>query len=471
MARNSGLDGLMKWAAREEWAGAFDDVIDEHIVEVCEEWGVEPEFEELAEILGEDVVTTLWGCAFEDLLTRPGEDGERTIVDDYLKRRGWKESAGNRRYMEALRDSVMSLYEVSDIVPGKSFLARDLIRGGEPVRVSERSATRAFKPWDRIAARIVEVSGRHVMSGGLLPFGHDLAAELLDELRADMEAARGATQEMLAEAERETQAKGEAGEPVDVEDLLASMVLVTAASLVTGLWLDDALERVLGEEGSELINSDGDAVEFHTLRFPLKDGASVDELRERLRGVPGFREENGDFWNWVNTEEPARDAGSPPRASVAPRGRIYRVTMDDGAEVLGNVAIVGGALEVSANSESRAGVARALVHDAAGDLLGTPELTIGTPPAGMGEADLPIPQEEKAAIVERFLREHYEEMLDQPIPILDGMTPREAAARQDSRAKAAAWLKLLENGSAGAPGAEFDFTWMWRELGIEDLRA
>ena len=28
----------------------------------------------------------------------------------------------------------MSLYEVSDVVVGESFLARDLVRGGEPVR-------------------------------------------------------------------------------------------------------------------------------------------------------------------------------------------------------------------------------------------------------------------------------------------------------------------------------------------------
>jgi len=53
----------------------------------------------------------------------------------------------------------LSLYEVSDIVPGESFRARDLVRGGEPVLISERSATvrssvgphcraRSFR-WDR----------------------------------------------------------------------------------------------------------------------------------------------------------------------------------------------------------------------------------------------------------------------------------------------------------------------------------
>ncbi len=58
---------------------------------------------------------TVWGCAFEDFLTRDFDDGSN-VVDDYLKRRGWKEGASTRAYMAALRTSVMSFYEVSDIV-------------------------------------------------------------------------------------------------------------------------------------------------------------------------------------------------------------------------------------------------------------------------------------------------------------------------------------------------------------------
>jgi hypothetical protein len=95
---------------------------------------------------------TVWGCAFEDFLTRDFDDGSN-VVDDYLKRRGWKEGASTRAYMAALRTSVMSLYEVSDIVRDTSFRARDLVRGGEPVLISERSATRSLKQWDRIATR------------------------------------------------------------------------------------------------------------------------------------------------------------------------------------------------------------------------------------------------------------------------------------------------------------------------------
>ena len=66
----------------------------------------------------------------------------RNVADEYLKRRGWKESAGARAYIRALRTSVMSLYEVSDVVVGESFLARDLVIGAHAVVRS------ALKPGD-----------------------------------------------------------------------------------------------------------------------------------------------------------------------------------------------------------------------------------------------------------------------------------------------------------------------------------
>jgi hypothetical protein len=139
MPPSTSLGGLTKWLEREEWREAFQDVFWLHVGPACDRAGIE--FEDIADILGPHAAMTLRGCAFEDFLTRDVDrtdsgDPGRNIVDDYLRRRGWKEPVLGRLYMEGLRHSTMSLYEVSDIVPGKSFLARDLVRGGEPVRVT-----------------------------------------------------------------------------------------------------------------------------------------------------------------------------------------------------------------------------------------------------------------------------------------------------------------------------------------------
>lgn len=71
------------------------------------------------------------------------------------------------------------------------------------------------------------------------------------------------------------------------------------------------------------------------------------------------------------------------------------------------------------------------------------------------------------------LEHHYRETLDQPIPALDGKTPRQAARSTEGRKKVIEWLKTIENRSArqtGSPVADYDFSWMWDELGLSDHR-
>src|SRR3546814_9363241 len=76
------------------------------------------EADELADIVGDHWAGVLWGCALEDLLTRTIEPGDRNIVDDYIRRRGWNESGSTKIYLRALRSSVMRHYEVSEVEPG-----------------------------------------------------------------------------------------------------------------------------------------------------------------------------------------------------------------------------------------------------------------------------------------------------------------------------------------------------------------
>ena len=171
MTNAHSLQGLMKWLTRAEWRDEFAEVYDHHLLPACRRTRLDAE--EVMEILGESwFMTTVWGGAFEDFLTREGADG-RNIVDDYLKRRGWKESASTRAYMSALRTSVMSLYEVSDIVRDTSFRARDLVRGGDPILISERLATRSLKQWDHIATRVIQVGSQMHISGAVLPYDRD----------------------------------------------------------------------------------------------------------------------------------------------------------------------------------------------------------------------------------------------------------------------------------------------------------
>jgi hypothetical protein len=57
--------------------------------------------EDIADVLGDEAATVLFGAAFEDLVATDLPDG-RNIADDYLRRRGWKESASTREYIAGL---------------------------------------------------------------------------------------------------------------------------------------------------------------------------------------------------------------------------------------------------------------------------------------------------------------------------------------------------------------------------------
>ena len=70
--------------------------------------------------------------------------------------------------------------------------------------------------------------------------------------------------------------------------------------------------------------------------------------------------------------------------------------------------------------------------------------------------------------------DHYRKCLNQPVGMLDGKSPRAAVRSKKGRDQVVAWLKYLENSAARRaaddPSAAYDFTWMWDELGIPDLR-
>ena len=59
----------MKWLTRDQWRDRFAKVYEEHLVPTCDQTDLDAD--EIMAILGHDwFMSTVWGCAFEDFLTR-----------------------------------------------------------------------------------------------------------------------------------------------------------------------------------------------------------------------------------------------------------------------------------------------------------------------------------------------------------------------------------------------------------------
>ena len=463
------LQGLMKWLTRAEWGDWFAEVYDYHLLPACRRTGFDAD--EVMAILGESwFMTTVWGCAFEDFLTREGADG-RNIVDDYLKRRGWKESASARAYMSALRTSVMSVYEVSDIIHDTSFWARDLVRGGEPILISERLATRSLKQWDRIATRVVRIGSQMLISVAVLPYDREASEKVLKLLRNVAKRTDKEKQKLADRVGRDV------NDPAIVNGFSQTALLRAAAPTITTMWLIDIIDRAIVPQIPEVRNAEGDELVFYTVHYPFADGAA-DDIRLALSRCPEFRQENATFRNWIGPLRSAKSFGSQkqPRKS-----QTFTTTLDDGSLVLGTVELKDKALILSVNSQSRAERGRALLSEALHGLLAQPLVEIQTLEQCMATRDsapaakLNLSEDERRAIIHEGLDRHYQDLLDQPIPALGNKSPRASVKTSRGRDKVVDWLKTLENHTAKFAGhndemASYDFSWLWAELGVSELR-
>jgi hypothetical protein len=462
------LQGLIKWLTRAEWRDRFGEVFDDHLLPACRHTGLDSQ--EVIAILGEDwFMTTVWGCAFEDFLNREGGANGSNIVDNYLKRRGWKEGASARAYMSALRTSVMSLYEISDIVPDTSFRARDLVRGGDPILISERSATRSLKQWDRIAARVIQVGSQTHISGAVLPYDRDASEQVLKLLRSATKRASQEQQKFANLVGRTT------NDPAIVDAFSQTEVLRAAAPAITTLWLIDVVSRATDPQIPEVLNTDGDELLFCSVHYPLAAGATADDVRLALARCPELRQENATFWNWVEFRKPAKILGAErqPRASLT-----FSTSLDNGLPVLGGVELKDKAVVLSVNSRARSDRGRALLSERLNGLVGQPLIEMQTLEQCTATRDpAPSPpnlsEDERRTIVHDNLNKHYRNLLDQPIPALGNRSPRTAVKTARGRTKVIEWLKMLENRTANGPNSEmatYDTSWLWTELGVSELR-
>jgi len=458
------LEGLIAWSRREDWREPFGTLLDRHIGKACAGAGIAPAG--IGDALGDHAMSTVFGAVFEDLLGLDLPDG-RNLADEYLRRRGWKESVATRNYIAALRQAPMSLFEVSGIVPGESMMLRDLAHGGDPVRVMEKSGSRWARQWDRLATRLIQTGYQAVISGALMAFDRDTSDALLKAIRRTLAKAPGEAVKLARELGVEVD-EAVLGDAADVD-----LVLAGAGFLFTSFWLDAALKAAHRPSRPEVVNSAGEPLEFVTVHFPLAAGVRLDAVRAALSAVPGLRQENAGFWNWV-------EEGKAGRSRRKPAVQQFTTSMDDGAVVLGNLELKGRRVSLTANSEARAARGQALLAGALDDLVRAPLLERvdldqilaegkGRPRQGSG-----LPPEIEREVVTKALDDHYRRVLDEPIPALGNRSARSAVKTAKGRDKVVAWLKLLENGGArhdpSDPMVAYDFGWMWRELGVEEFR-
>jgi hypothetical protein len=259
-----------------------------------------------------------------------------------------------------------------------------------------------------------------------------------------------------------------------VAELGSTEALRALSPMFTTFWLVDLIERAQRPEIPDFRNVEGDQLLLCEARYPFATGTTCDHIQTILDARPEFRRADATFWNWISLKKPAAHASSHESLT-------FETTLDDGTLVLGGVELKADALMLAVNSQGRCDLGCTLLSGILGERVRQPSLKTETVDQLIASAraeppqQLDIPEEESCAIVHDYLDRHYRDVLDQPVPMLGGKSPRAAVRTASGRIKAAGWLKMMENTTAKAADhnsalAIYDFGWLWNELGIDELR-
>jgi len=461
------IRNLMNWARRPEWAEQQAAVFDSHLAPVCDRIDLAQDAL-IQELEAHGYGGMLFGVMFEDFISRRLAD-DRNIIDDYLQHRGWRESVPGRRYLQQLRNSILSLYEVVEVVPGRHCDLRDLIRGGNTFRVHERMGTQNLVRWDRLAARVLSLNGKTVFSGGILPYPREAAEKLLKLLT---DSRKQFDKQLVQEAEKDILLHLAASENLDERFLRES------CPAFTGIWIMDTLQR-LQQPLPELVTRDGETLVFCETRFPfLAD--QFEEIAQRLDASPDWERDSPDEHTWIWL--PETDAVVHKK-----KGGMAIDSLLDGQHSLnGTLELIPGVLTLTTNSMERAQRGRALLETRLRGLVGpalssrrTPEQMLEERDARRQDAGIlepagAIDTDIAAEIIHDTLDQHYRQVLDEPIPALGNKTPRQCARSKKDRERIIEWLKDLENNelrrAAREGQAPYDSRWLWDELKLGRYR-
>jgi hypothetical protein len=338
-----------------------------------------------------------------------------TVGEAYLARVGQRLDPIARAYVEACCATPFSFHEVIECRPGEALRLRDVLLGDER-EVSERTGSRTLRAGDLVFAKVVPIEGMHLIEG-MGPV-----------------AVPPAEKPQIIELRKKIGSQG---------DLFAAELLRDWDIELRELYLSIA-DRLLAPQLPELRNTDGDALQMHTLIFDLDEPeAAFESLKSLAAGMSAEEIESG----------AQRDAAGKLLSAALPWLRADRTA-------LGSIRIEGARLTAEVNSAERAAALRMLIEARLGSSAHAKPSVVRSVQSMLARE--PTPQEDKQherrakeqaelaaqpevqAAVAELLRKHYRAWVDDRIPALGNRTPREAVRDRDGREAVEALISQIE---------------------------
>ena len=331
-----------------------------------------------------------------------------TVAGSFMEKHHRRLSKMERRFVELCVATDFSFHEVLKCQPGEGFILRDILLERE-VFVTEHSASEAAQKGDILFAKVIQYDRIGLMVGcGPVLIPPVYKPSMID-LRAFMQTESGdLTEEDFPEWD------------VEIRDIYF-----------------DIYDRM--HTPPEIFNTDGDPFCLHDLCFKITSpqrafeslkSLAIDVAEDELLQRAEFDDEG----NLKKIEIPWRRKGQ----SKIP-GSDYTL--------LGSMSIEDTKLKVTINSENRAVKIRKEIEERLGDQVTYQSMEVKSVESLLeGKPDTPTEELDHAKhpdlekVMDKMLASHWKKWIDENIPALGGITPRQAIKDKDGREKVIALL-------------------------------
>ena len=369
---------------------------------------------------------TEWLLAEGDIKVK-GEN--RPVADLLLGPSGPLLSVGQRAWLEQLAQRPLRLYDVTDVVPGTGITVCDALDTAQaPIVVTEREGSRSMRPGMQIGARVMAVAGGHQLSGAVYPFSMLSGRAMQEELRA-----------LLAQPSKHEEDK----------------VLMIGLLIIKG-WLAQYLRPA--PLPSFVHSHTGEPLLFTTDHYEVQAWPA---LCTALAAQPDVRGDRDAGWDLLIDCE---DGQARSQATIAPESGGQRVSL----------------LYKTAGLAEQG---RPWFEKLAGDSVKFLLREISDPKGLLSHADpskraaaqapsLPagLDPEVLAQAIAGVVRRSYAHWADEPIPALNGQTPRQAIASAAGLERVKGLLRSYEDGEAQQAAQqgrhEISYQFLWDALGL-----
>lgn len=350
---------------------------------------------------------------------------EQRVADVVLGRGGPLFSAEQRRWIELLAATSLRLYEVVDVVAGECMILKDiLLPEHPPVLVQEKSGSRQAIRFDVIGARIIHLKDQFELSGAAYLFPRNRIWDLLKDLRDELEG-------------------------LEPDSYLAKEV---ASVLIPHHWL---MLWVIRLEVPQVIDhATGEPVLFITDHYRVEEWEALDQALAAQADVDGCRETG---WNRVLE---GKDGFVRTRLSINLSKHSGQIKVSYRTQIHAD--------EGRPWFEAIAGLTVTFIHREVSHLKG---VSGSSPPADEEEpVPAPLPPEIATQLMEKSIRQYYANWADEPIPVLNNKTPREAAQTTEGLEQVKFLLRTYEQGEAqqakAQSRAQVSYDFLWQSIGI-----